>query len=70
MSKVAPAAPTRIAAIAAAMMSALGSISARLATAAITSTPASSSHDTRCPSRPMIGSFTPSTAQAQIHLRL
>ena len=49
---------------------AAGSASARFTTAAITATPVTSIHDTRWPSRPRIGSFTPSTIQAQRNLKL
>jgi hypothetical protein len=70
MSNVAPATATRIAAIAVRATLAVGSWNARFAIAAITSVPATTSHDTRWPSRPSTGRRTPSTTQAQRNLRL
>ena len=70
MSKVAPATPSSTAATTVACRLALGSTMARLTTAAMTSAPANSIHETRWPSRPMTGRRTPSTIQAQNTLRL
>ncbi len=53
-----------------ARMLAEGSTNARLMTAAMTAAPASSSQDTRWPSRPSSGILTPSTIQAQNTFRL
>jgi len=69
-SNVAPAAPTRIAAVAVEAMLAAGSISARLTTAATTSAAVTISQDTRWPSRPITGRRTPSTTHAHKNFKL
>lgn len=62
--------PTSTAAITVAWMLAFGSTSARFTIAAMTARPASSSQETRWPSRPSSGMRTPSTIQAQNTFRL
>src|SRR3954469_25324304 len=70
MSKVAPAMPTTMAAMATLTSASFGSAMPRNATATITSTPTSQSQLRRCPKRPISGSRTLSTTGAQRNLKL